>query len=104
MARLTPVFKDVAALEKSVGPAETVRLLKYVENGDDLAHITKMSGKLGTKTRGIIELTGKTSLRAFKTVANLILWAAGWAWALIAAVGAGFVGSLRRRFRRRRAA
>ena len=104
MARLAPVFKDVAALEKSVGPAETVRLLKYVENGNDLAHITKMSGKLGTKTRGVIELTGKTSLRAFKTVANLVLWAAGWAWALIAAIGAGFLGSLRRRFRRRQTA
>ncbi|MEN6543592.1 hypothetical protein [Parvibaculum sp.] len=104
MARLAPVFKDVAALEKRVGPAETVRLLKYVENGDDLAHITKMSGKLGTKTRGIVELTGKTCLRAFKTVANLILWAAGWAWAFIAALGAAFLGSLRRRYRRRKTA
>ncbi len=104
MARLTPVLDNVAALEQSVGPAESVRLMKYVENGDDLAHVAKMSGKLGTKTRGIVELTGKTSLRAFKTVANLILWAAGWAWALVAAVGAAFVGSLGRRFRRRRAA
>lgn len=104
MAKLTPVFGDIAALEKSVGPAESVRLMKYVESGDDLAHLSKMGGKLGTKTRGIVELTGKTSLRAFKTVANLILWAAGWAWAFIAAIGAAFIGSLGSRLRRRRAA
>ena len=101
MARLTPVLGDVAALEKSVGPAESVRLLKYVNKSDDLAHISKMSGKLGTKTRGIIELTGKTSLRAFKTVANLVIWALGWVWALVAAVGAAFVASVGRRVRSR---
>lgn len=101
MAKLSPVLGNVAALEKTVGPAETVRLMKFVETTDDLANVTKMSGKLGTKTRGIAELTGKTSLRAFKTVANLILWALGWGWALAAAVGAAFLGSLRRRFRAR---
>ncbi|MDR3499233.1 MAG: hypothetical protein P4L72_08405 [Parvibaculum sp.] len=101
MARVTPVLSDVAALEKSVGPAESVRLLKYVDSEADLARITKMSGKLGTKTRGVVEITGKTSLRAFKTVANLVLWAMGWGWALAAAIGAGFLGTLGRRFRGR---
>lgn len=103
-AKLAPVLGNIAALEKSVGPAESVRLLKYVDNGEDLARITKMSGKLGTRTRGIIDITGKTSLRAFKTVANLVLWALGWGWAIIAAIGAGFVGTLGRRFRGRRTA
>lgn len=102
-AKLAPVLADVAALQKSVGPAETVRLMKYVEKTDDLAHLSKMSGKLGKKTRGIAELTGKTSLRAFKTVANLILWALGWGWAFLAAIGAAFVGSVGRRVRRRAA-
>ncbi|MCE9651283.1 MAG: hypothetical protein K8R18_16810 [Parvibaculum sp.] len=104
MAKITPALNDIAALEKSVGPAESVRLLKYVDSGEDLARVTKMSGKLGTKTRGVIEITGKTSLRAFKTVANLVLWALGWGWAIIAALGAGFLGTLGRRLRRRRAA
>lgn len=103
MAKLAPVFTDVAALQKSVGPAETVRLMKYVEKSDDLAHLSKMSGRLGTKTRGIVDLTGKTSLRAFKTAANLVLWALGWGWAILAAIGAAFVGSLGRRLRRRAA-
>ena len=72
MKNLTPLLDDMASLEKSVGPAESVKLLKHVETTEDLAKITKMSGKLGKKTRGIIELTGKTSLRAFKTAMNLI--------------------------------
>ncbi|HEY4344000.1 MAG TPA: hypothetical protein VGN05_06635 [Parvibaculum sp.] len=104
VAKLTPALDNIAALEKSVGPAESVRLLKYVNNGEDLARVTKMSGKLGTKTRGIVEITGKTSLRAFKTVANLVLWALGWGWAIIAAIGAGFLGTLGRRVRARRTA
>jgi len=85
--KLMPVLDDVAALEKNVGPAESVRLMRSVENTEDLASITKMSGKLGNKTRGIIELTGKTSLRAFKTAMNLILLALEWVWAIGAALG-----------------
>lgn len=104
MAKLTPALDNIAALEKSVGPAESVRLLKYVDSGEDLTRITKMSGKLGNKTRGIIDITGKTSLRAFKTVANLVLWAMGWGWAIIAALGAGFLGTLGRRIGARRRA
>tara|TARA_R110000868_G_scaffold161551_3_gene392100 strand:+ start:16535 stop:17587 length:1053 start_codon:yes stop_codon:yes gene_type:complete len=103
MAKLTPALGEIAALQKTVGPAESVRLLKYVNNGEDLARVTKMTGKLGTKTRGIAEITGKTSLRAFKTVGNLVLWALGWGWAIIAAIGAGFAGTLGRRLTRRRA-
>lgn len=103
MAKLTPALGEIAALQKSVGPAESVRLLKHVNNGEDLARVTKMTSKLGTKTRGIAEITGKTSLRAFKTVGNLVLWALSWGWAIVAAIGAGFMGTLGRRLTRRRA-
>ena len=101
-AKVTPVLDDVATLSKSAGPAETVRLLKYADNTDDLARLSKMSGKLGTKTRGIIEITGKTSLRAFKTVANLALLALQWIWEIGAAIGALFLGGLARSVRKRR--
>lgn len=90
-AKLTPLFDDMMSLEKNVGPAESVRLLGKVETAEDLASITKMSGKLGKKTRGVIELTGKTSLRAFKTAANLILLAMEWIWAIGAALGLAFL-------------
>lgn len=104
MARVTPILDDVAALERATGPAETVRLMKYVNNTDDLARVTKMSGTLGTKTRGIIDITGKTGLRAFKTAWNLILMALGWVWAIVGGIGALFVTALGRRAMRRRRA
>lgn len=97
MAKVTPVLDDVAALERAAGPAETVRLMRYVDDTGDLARVSKMSGVLGTKTRGIIELTGKTSLRAFKTAWNLILIALEWIWAIVGGIGALFATALGRR-------
>lgn len=104
MARVTPILDDVAALEKATGPADTVRIMKYVNSTDDLARVTKMSGTLGTKTRGVIELTGKTSLRAFKTAWNLVLMALEWIWAIVAGIGTLFATALGRRVVRRRRA
>ncbi|MEQ8325779.1 hypothetical protein [Parvibaculum sp.] len=97
MAKVTPILDDVAALERTAGPAETVRLMRYVDNTEDLARVSKMSGKLGTKTRGVIELTGKTGLRAFKTAWNLILLALEWVWAIVAGIGTLFATALGRR-------
>ena len=102
MARVTPVLDDVAALERAAGPAESVRLMRYVESTEDLARMSKMSGKLGTKTRGIIDITGKTSLRAFKTAWNLVLMALEWVWAIVGGIGALFATALGRRVVRRR--
>lgn len=103
-AKVTPVLSDVAALERAAGPAETVRLMKYVDNTDDLARIGKMSGTLGTKTRGVIEITGKTGLRAFKTAWNLVLIALQYVWAIAGGIGALFATALGRRVVRRRRA
>lgn len=103
-ARITPVLDDVAAIERAAGPAETVRLMRYVENTEDLARVGKMTGKYGTKTRGITEITGKTSLRAFKTAWNLILMALEWVWAIAGGIGALVATALGRRVARRRRA
>ncbi|MEX0838638.1 MAG: hypothetical protein WD034_03825 [Parvibaculum sp.] len=102
MARVTPILTDMAALERAVGPAEAVRLMKHVDSTGDLARVGRMGEKLGAKTRGVIGLTGKTSLRAFKTAWNLILMALQWVWAIVAGLGALFLGSLSRRAVRRR--
>lgn len=103
-ARVTPVLDDVASLERAAGPAETVRLMRYVENTEDLTRVSKMAGKYGTKTRGIMEITGKTSLRAFKTAWNLVLLALEWVWAIAGGIGALIATALGRRVTRRRRA
>lgn len=104
LARVTPILTDMAALERAVGPAEAVRLMRHVDSTGDLARVGRMGETLGTKTRGVIELTGKTSLRAFKTAWNLILIALQWVWAIVAGLGALLLTALGRRAIRRRPA
>ncbi len=71
-SEIVQVAKRLGELGNRVGPGETVRLLKYVKTTENLEDVTAMSARLGKKTRGIIELTGKTSLRAFKTAPNVV--------------------------------
>ena len=68
---------------------------------------TDMTKRFGIKSRGIMELTGKASLRAFKTSFKLIEWAAEGLYALITWI-AGLIAMILMRgvriFGRRRAA
>ena len=66
-AEIFPVLSRIGRMNKAVGPAETIRLMKYVKDGESLEDVALMTERYGTKTRGIIELTGKASMRAFKT-------------------------------------
>jgi len=89
-AELFPVLSRIGGVNKTVGPAETIRLMKYVKKGEDLEDVALMTERYGVKTRGIIELTGKASLRAFKTAfravefaAKYVTWFAVWIGGLI---------------------
>jgi hypothetical protein len=84
-AEIFPVLGKLGDVSRATSPAETVRLMKYVRSTENLDDIAAMSAKYRKKTRGIIELTGKASLRAFKTALNIIeliieyiLWFLGW--------------------------
>jgi hypothetical protein len=90
-AAIFPLLSRIDDINKAVGPAETVRLMKYVKSSESLDDVARMSERYGIKTRGIIELTGKTSLRAFKTafravelIFQYIVWFALWLGGLFA--------------------
>jgi len=71
-AEIFPVLGRLGRMSEKAGPGETVRLLRYVHSTRDLEDVGDMTERLGKKTRGIIEITGKTSLRAFRTSLNII--------------------------------
>lgn len=82
-ARLMPVLNRLSEIHDTVGPAETVRLMRFVKTSENLDDVARMTKRFGIKSRGIIELTGKTALRSFKTSFKFIEWVAGGIWGLV---------------------
>lgn len=89
-AEIFPVIGKLGDISRATSPAETVRLMKYVRTTENLDDIARMSARYGKKTRGIVELTGKAALRAFKTTLNIIefiiekiIWFIGWLGTLL---------------------
>lgn len=86
-SRLIPVLSRLGELNNTVGPAETVRLMRFVKTSENLDDVADMTKRFGIRSRGIIELTGKTALRSFKTSFKLIEWVAEGIYGLIAWLG-----------------
>lgn len=75
-ARLMPILNRLGEINDTVGPAETIRLMKFMKTGEHLDDVTGMTKRFGVKSRGIMELTGKTALRSFKTTFRVVEWLA----------------------------
>jgi hypothetical protein len=86
-ARLMPVLSRMGEISNRVGPAETVRLMKFVKTGENLDDVSDMTKRFGLKSRGIMELTGKIALRSFKTSFRIMEWVAGQIIGLLAWTG-----------------
>ncbi|MDX6807345.1 hypothetical protein [Terrihabitans rhizophilus] len=63
---LSRMLGDARHIADVAGPGESVRLLRYARSPQELADLSTMSTRFGRTTRGVVELTGRTSLRAFK--------------------------------------
>lgn len=86
-AKLIPVLSRMSEINNAVGPAETVRLLKYVKTTENLDDVGDMTKRFGVRSRGIMELTGKTALRSFKTGFKLVDWMWDSLWGFVAWIG-----------------
>ena len=86
-AKLLPVLSRMGEISNRVGPAETVRLMKFVKTGENLDDVSDMTRRFGLKSRGIMELTGKIALRSFKTAFKVTEWIAGQMIGLLAWIG-----------------
>ena len=65
---LQTIATQVNSIRKSSSAVDTLHLLKYVENGDDLRHLEKMTIKYGPQTKGLFKLLGKGALRTVRVL------------------------------------
>lgn len=65
-AELFPVLGNLNDLRRTTSASEAVRLMRHVRTTEDLTEVGTMGRRLGVKTRPVIEVTGKRSLRAFR--------------------------------------
>ena len=59
---------QVNTIRKSSSTADTLYMLKYVENTNDLRHLEKVTLKHGAKTKGIFKLLGKGTIRTTRVL------------------------------------
>ena len=82
-ARIFDLLGKMEDIRAAVGTTEALRILKRVETVeeiDDLHGLAKVAGK---RTRGVMELTGKASLRAIKYTANVLQILVEYVWGLV---------------------
>lgn len=65
---LKKVAVQVNGIRKSSSAVDTLHLLKYVENTDDLRHLEKVTVKYGSQTKGMMKLVGKGALRTVRVL------------------------------------
>ncbi len=82
-ARIVEIMGKLEDIRVAVGTPEALRLMKRMkklEDVDDIHELVRVSGK---RARGIMELTGKSSLRAIKYVANILQVFVHYIWGLL---------------------
>lgn len=79
-ARIFDVLAKMEDIRAAVGTAEALRLLKRIDRIEDVDDIHSLARVAGKRTRGVIELTGKTSFRAVKYTANVLQIAFKYVW------------------------
>lgn len=62
---------ELAAVGRTVGAAETVRLMRSVRSVDEISDLRRFTTRFGARSRAVAEVTGKTSLRAFRTTLRI---------------------------------
>lgn len=99
LAPLGDLFTSLSRLNRSLGPTETLHLLRHVDDPADAARLARSAEALGPRTLGRIEVLGKTrlfrlglrlsdtALRLWSALAGLLLALTGMATATAHATG-----------------
>jgi hypothetical protein len=81
-AELRTALGAIQETASHAGAANAVRLMRTVRTTEDARELATFASRFGPNTRAVAELTGKTSLRAFRVgVRGLrLLWAFIWSF------------------------
>ncbi len=87
-ARIFDVLGKMEDIRAAVGTTEALRLMKRIDRIEDVDDIHSLAKVAGKRTRGVMELTGKTSFRAIKYTANIVHILGEYVWPLVLWIGA----------------
>jgi len=65
---LGAMAEQANGIRKNTSMADSIQLLKYVENTEDLKNVNRLSQRFGIHTRGVFRLLGKTAIRGVKVL------------------------------------
>jgi hypothetical protein len=68
--KMMDVFIDIKKISDSSSIADTVKLLKYADNTDDLKRLGHLSTDFGKNSRGVLTVLGKKALKVTKRIAK----------------------------------
>lgn len=86
-ARIFKVLGKLEEIRAEVGTTEALRLLKRMDRIEDVDEIHTIAKAAGKRTRGVMELTGKSTFRAIKYTANVVQILFEYVWGLILWIG-----------------
>jgi hypothetical protein len=92
------VADNIADVQKTVGVADTVRLMRYVRSTGDLADMPAFVTKFGARSRAVASFMGRASLRAFRATIRIgkfllesllavLLWFGGLVFTMLLGLG-----------------
>lgn len=90
MRELTVMAEQANSIRKATSTVDTVHLLKYVENGDDLRRMERIANDYGRYTKSIMRFLGKSALRGAKVLKKTL----GFIMSIISLVLSGFLSVL----------
>ena len=62
------LLKDINKIKKNSSTIDTIRVLKYIDNEQDLRRVVKLSSKYKKNTKSVLKVLGKGALRGTKIV------------------------------------
>lgn len=83
-AELGRALGAVTTAADNAGPANTVRMMRFVRTTADAEELATFTSRFGRRSRVVAELTGKTTLRAFRAVARGVRMLVAFLWSLVA--------------------